>query len=101
MLHIILFEDSPTADPNIRSRHMQEHLAFLERNSTCIQAAGPLLDADGALKGGLWLVDVSVASEADRLVRQDPFWTTGLRLSYSVLRWKQVFAGGRRLTDTG
>ena len=37
------------------------------------------------------------AAEVERLVRDDPFWPTGLRQSVKVLEWKQVFAHGKRL----
>ncbi len=95
-MHVILFEDDPKADPNIRSTHMPAHLAFLERHSGEIQAAGPLSDTTGAGAGGIWIVDVPDATAAERLVKADPFWATGLRKSYRVLAWRQVFAYGTR-----
>jgi uncharacterized protein YciI len=33
----------------------------------------------------------------DALVRNDPFWPTGLRKSVRILAWAQVFADGERL----
>lgn len=98
---IILFEDAPDADPEIRKRHMPAHLAFLDRQSATIRAAGPLATAAGAGAGGLWVLDSDDIAAADAVVRQDPFWPTGLRLSYRILRWTQVFADGRRRIDAG
>ena len=92
-----MFEDNPGTGVDVRRRHMPEHLAFLERNAVKIQAAGPLTALDGQSAGGLWLVDAEGPSEIDALVKEDPFWPTGLRRSVRVLMWNQVFANGQRL----
>ena len=47
--------------------------------------------------GGLWLVEAETPDAVDELVRNDPFWPTGLRRSARVLAWKQVYADGARL----
>ncbi|MEL7150006.1 MAG: YciI family protein [Pseudomonadota bacterium] len=99
MKFIILFEDASDAEPDIRARHMAAHLAFLERNADRIEAAGPLKDPDGSGRDGLWIVDVADQAAAEKLVREDPFWSTGLRASFSVIPWTQVFATGQRLID--
>lgn len=100
MKFIILFEDDPAAPADVRSRFMPAHLAFLEANASSISAAGPLSDREGAPAGGLWVVDVDSPEDADRLVRADPFWPTGLRKSFRVLAWRQVFADGRKQMAT-
>lgn len=97
MTHLILFEDNPDADPTIRRRHMPDHLAFLETNSDLIKAAGPLFTAQGDGAGGLWLLDAADGTDIEALIRQDPFWPTGLRQSHKILSWTRVFADGRRL----
>jgi uncharacterized protein YciI len=97
MKFIVLFEDNPAAGVDVRRRHMPEHLAFLERNASKIEAAGPLTAPDGQGPGGLWLVTADDPSEIDALIKEDPFWPTGLRKSVRILRWNQVFANGRRL----
>ncbi|MFA3918119.1 YciI family protein [Ruegeria hyattellae] len=93
---IILFQDNPDADPDIRKTQMPAHLAFLEAHADTIMTAGPLFDATGTGKGGLWVVKAAAEEEAERLVHIDPFWDTGLRQSYQILRWQQVFADGVR-----
>ena len=97
MKFVVLFEDNPAAGADVRRKHMAEHLAFLERNVANVQAAGPLKASDGEGAGGLWLVEANDPSEVDALVKEDPFWPTGLRKSVRVLAWNQVFADGRRL----
>ena len=96
MLFAVLFEDTPGFGEDIRRRHMAEHLAFLERNATHIAAAGPLATPSGEAAGGLWLVEAESAAAVEALVREDPFWPTGLRRAVRVLVWSQVFAAGRR-----
>ena len=97
MKYIILFEDAPDADPNIRKIHMARHLDFLEANSDKIKTAGPLSDLENRGRDGLWIVEAESSEDVDRLVHEDPFWPTGLRKSYSIIRWKQVYANGGRL----
>jgi len=97
MKYAILFEDNPGA-AEVRTQHMPDHLAFLERNRASIEAAGPLVEADGRTgAGGLWLVNAVSESDARALVEEDPFWSTGLRKRVRILAWKQVFANGKRL----
>lgn len=97
MKFIILFEDAPDADPDIRKIHMAHHLDFLENNSDKIEAAGPLSDPAGMGRDGMWIVEAKNEAEVDRLVKEDPFWPAGLRKSYAVIKWTQVYAGGSRL----
>lgn len=96
MKFIILFKDNPDADPDIRKSHMPLHLSFLERHRGTINAAGPLIAEDGTGAGGIWVLDAPDAEAVDALVKEDPFWPTGLRQSYQILAWKQVFADGTR-----
>ncbi len=99
MKYIILFEDNPDAEPGIRKMHMPAHLAFLEANAQSVLAAGPLSETSGAAAGGLWLVEADNACEVERLIHHDPFWPTGLRKAFTILKWTQVYAEGTRLID--
>jgi uncharacterized protein len=96
MLYAVLFEDNPNLASSVRSQHMPTHLAFLEKHAAHIKAAGPLRASSGDAAGGLWIVDADSPAAVDALVKEDPFWPTGLRLSVRVLRWSQVFADGKR-----
>lgn len=96
MLYAVLFEDNDEK-AEMRAKHMAAHLAFLERNSAQIRAAGPLTDVqDSVPAGGLWLVNATDAQGVRSLIEADPFWPTGLRKSVRVLSWTQVFADGQR-----
>lgn len=97
MLFAVLFEDDDTKS-GMRMMHMEDHLAFLQRNAGAIISAGPLSDPQtqsGA--GGLWIVRAADAAHARALVEEDPFWPTGLRKSVRIMAWHQVFADGSRL----
>jgi uncharacterized protein YciI len=93
MLYAVLFEDNENLGSDVRRQHMPSHLAFLERNASRIKAAGPLR----APAGGLWLVEADSPDVVDALVKEDPFWPTGLRRSVRIVNWSQVFANGKRL----
>jgi uncharacterized protein len=97
MLYAVLFEDNENLGSDVRHQHMPFHLAFLERNASRIKAAGPLRTPAGEPAGGLWLVEADDPDVVDALVKEDPFWPTGLRRSVRVVSWSQVFANGRRL----
>jgi uncharacterized protein YciI len=92
MIYCVLFEDDERHS-GMRAIHMQSHLEFLRRNSAQVRSAGPLLDtADGQPAGGMWLVSAAAPEAAWALVKEDPFWPTGLRKSVRVLEWRQVFS---------
>ena len=97
MLYAVLFEDDAKLAVELRRRHMPSHLSFLERNAALIRAAGPLRAPAGDPAGGLWLVEADSPEAVDALVKEDPFWSTGLRRSVRILIWSQVFAEGRRM----
>jgi uncharacterized protein YciI len=97
MLYAVLFEDNENLGSDVRHRHMPAHLAFLERNASRIKAAGPLQTPTGVAAGGLWVVEADNPDAVDALVKEDPFWPTGLRRSVRIVSWSQVFAKGKRL----
>lgn len=95
MKYLVLFEDNPGVGTDVRSLHMAAHRQFLADNSDNVDAAGPLHESDGSNAGGAWVVEGDSESEVERLIKEDPFWPTGLRKSYRILQWTQVFANGQ------
>lgn len=95
MPYIVLFTDNPDHEDQ-RQIHMQAHLSFLETLGPKMLAAGPLLD-EGSGQGGLWLVEADTTDQVEQMIRDDPFYPTGLRQSWRILTWRQVFAAGKRL----
>ena len=95
--YIVLFEDDE-AFASERQRHMEAHLSFLGSHADQISAAGPLIDqALDSGAGGLWLVQATSQEDVEVLIHNDPFWPTGLRKSYRILLWRQVFCDGKTL----
>lgn len=97
MKFVVVFEDARDAEPEIRKTFMAEHLEFLEANAKKIEAAGPLRDPDGRGRDGLWIVEAEACEEVERLVHEDPFWPTGLRKSFAIIPWRQVYLAGSRV----
>jgi len=97
MLYAVLFEDNANVAADIRRRHMPDHLSFLDKHAGQIKAAGPLRAASGDPAGGLWVVEAESCEAVGALVKEDPFWPTGLRQSVRILVWSQVFRDGARL----
>jgi len=97
MMYAVLFEDNLQLGTEVRQKHMPQHLAFLERNAAQITAAGPLRTTTNEPAGGLWIVQADNSDAVEALVKDDPFWPTGLRKSVRILAWSQVFAEGKRL----
>lgn len=98
MHFVVLFDDDPKSDPEIRARHMPAHLAFLQAHATLIKAAGPLRSGEDPA-GGLWLVTANTPQEVEGLIRADPFWPTGLRRGWRILEWVRVFENGSALIN--
>ena len=94
---VVFFEDNDEfADQ--RPKFMADHLAFLKANAHAISAAGPLHDPKpDASAGGLWLVRADSVDDVETLIRDDPFWTTGLRKSHRILEWRRVFRDGSQV----
>ena len=94
MNFVLLFEDNAELSAEVRRTHLPAHLAFLKENEGMIVSAGPLAETDGSPAGGIWIVSAASAEAAEALVKQDPFWPTGLRKSVRVLEWRKVFEDG-------
>ena len=92
---IVLFRENPDAPSSIRKDVFPAHLAFLEEHATQITDAGTLFHADNSRFGGLWIIEADNHSKVVDLVHNDPFWPTGLRLSFEVLEWRKVVEAGR------
>lgn len=96
-LFAVLFEDDRQNAAAIRKEYLQRHFTFLEANAASIRTAGPLSREGDAFAGGLWLVEAESSEDVDRLVKEDPFWSAGLRKTVQILAWNRVFADGCRL----
>ncbi len=96
MIFVVQFEDTPGSE-HIRNELMSDHLAFLDRHSARVLGAGPLFDTDKRGRGGQWLIEAEDVETVQSMIREDPFYGSGLRASITILEWKQVFRGGEKL----
>jgi uncharacterized protein len=80
-----------------RQRDSRDRLTGLRLAAAIFRAIPTPRSSLGDPAGGLWIIEADSSDEADALVKEDPFWPTGLRRSVRVLSWSQVFADGRRL----
>jgi uncharacterized protein YciI len=96
VIYVVMFEDNANLGADLRREHMPAHLAFLESNASRIRAAGPLRTLADDPAGGLWIVEAEGPEVVAALVKEDPFWPTGLRRAVRVLGWSRVFADGKR-----
>ena len=99
MNFIVTFEDNETMG-HMREKYLDDHFSFLTANQKSIQSAGPLLHlSSGESAGGMWIVEADSEEVVHALVKTDPFWSSGLRKHYTVLRWKKAFSDGKRLIN--
>lgn len=90
VLFAILFTDKP-GQRDVRTKHLQAHVEWLELHKDLIPVAGSLRHALGEVpKGGLWIANASSKLELDELLKTDPFYIAGLRQSYEILHWSKA-----------
>jgi uncharacterized protein len=46
---------------------------------------------DGSPVGAFWVAEADSKADLEALLKQDPFWTEGLRQSYEILHWIKAF----------
>jgi uncharacterized protein YciI len=88
MRWVAIFEDKPGA-LHIRETQAKAHFDYLAARRDKIRLAGGLRDEAGQPpNGGLWILDnIAGREEAVRLCEEDPFFTAGLRQSYTLHAW--------------
>ena len=90
MLFAVLFTDKP-GHGDIRAKHLQAHVEWLELHRDVIPVGGSLREELGQVpKGGLWIANAKSKLELDALLRTDPFYIAGLRQSYEILHWSKA-----------
>lgn len=65
------------------------HVAHLKANS-CVEQAGPFLDAEGAMCGSLIILEVDTMAEAETFAAQDPYAKAGLFSDVRLEQWNRV-----------
>jgi uncharacterized protein len=95
VLFAVLFIDKPD-HIEIRAQHLHAHIEWLETNKHLIPIGGSLRETLGqAPKGGLWIAEAKSKTQLEELLKTDPFYLAGLRLSYEILYWSKANEGRR------
>jgi len=90
VLFAVLFTDIPGLG-ELRARHLQAHIEWLELNKDAIPVGGSLREELGQVpRGGLWISEASSKNQLDDLLKTDPFYIAGLRQSYEILHWSKA-----------
>ena len=90
MLFAVIFTDH-SGKSEIRNKHIQAHIDWLEANKSLILIGGSLRHELGQVpKGGLWIADAESKSQLEEVLKTDPFYVFGLRESYEILHWSKA-----------
>lgn len=90
MLFAVLFADKPGLG-ELRTRHLQAHIEWLELNKDVIPVGGSLRQELGQVpRGGLWIAEANSKNQLEDLLKTDPFYIAGLRQSYEILHWSKA-----------
>lgn len=91
MLFAIRFTDKPDSFSQ-RQALMAAHIAWLDQERERVLVGGSLRHSpEQAPVGGLWVVEIESKAAAEALLKQDPFYTGGLRESWEILHWSKAF----------
>jgi uncharacterized protein YciI len=82
--------DKP-ASIDLRMATRAAHLDYIEKTSVKIVLAGPLLDADGGMRGSLFVIDTDSLDAAQRFSAADPYRKAGLFERVEIHGFRTVF----------
>ncbi|MDI9332823.1 MAG: YciI family protein [Cytophagales bacterium] len=92
MLFAIIFTDKLGYE-EVRARHLQAHINWLEQNKELVPVGGSLRHEIGETPiGGLWIAEAESKEQLENLIRSDPFFIAGLRESYEIFHWSKANA---------
>ncbi|MEM9781222.1 MAG: YciI family protein [Pseudomonadota bacterium] len=74
----------------LRKANRDAHLAHIASTDGAITAAGPFLDADGAMCGSLLIYDGEDRAAVEAWCAADPYAAAGLFQSVEIRAWKKV-----------
>lgn len=85
---VLIARDKPD-HLDLRKANRDAHLAYIAETG-CVDAAGPLLDGDGAMCGSLIVLDLADMAQAENWAASDPYAKAGLFASVELLVWNKV-----------
>lgn len=96
MPYVIITKDK--ADSlQLRLATRDVHLAYLDKHTSKLLAAGALLNDDGSGgDGGLIIYDTDDKAVAKDFIDNDPFTKAGLFESITIRRWRKAYLDGSK-----
>jgi uncharacterized protein len=82
--------DKPNA-AQLRTATRAAHLEYIDATTIEVTLAGPLLGADGAMQGSLFIVEANDRAEAERFSEADPYRKAGLFERVEIRGFRKVF----------
>lgn len=97
MLFAVLFTDKP-GHGALRAEQLGAHIRWVADHQSAVLVAGSLRDdPQDTPRGGLWIVEAASKAAVLELMRTDPFYVCGLRLSVEVLYWSKALPDHKAL----
>jgi uncharacterized protein len=94
MAYLIRMYDKPDS-AELRAAMRADHLAYMQRHTAHVLAAGGFLDeTDNACGGGIIIVDFDRREAAERFAANDPYKLAGLFERVEIIRWRKVIFDG-------
>ena len=90
MQFIIYCTDKP-ASLDLRMATRPAHLDYIEKTSVKIVLAGPLLDAEGGMRGSMFVIDAESLDAAQAFSAADPYRKSGLFERVEIHGFRTVF----------
>jgi uncharacterized protein len=90
MQFVIYCIDKPNS-LELRMATRAAHLAYIDTKPIDIVLAGPLLGADGSMKGSMFVVEANDLAEVQRFSTADPYRKAGLFDRVDIDGFRKVF----------
>jgi uncharacterized protein YciI len=90
MQFVIYCIDKPNS-LDLRMATRAAHLAYIDTKPIDIVVAGPLLDANGGMKGSMFVVEANDFTEVQRFSAADPYRKAGLFERVDIDGFRKVF----------
>ncbi|MDY0211825.1 MAG: YciI family protein [Desulfuromonadaceae bacterium] len=78
----------------VRQKIRSAHVAYLQQFGASIKAAGPTLDADGAMNGSVIVLECNDMSAAQGFAANDPYAQADLFRKVLIQAWNKVLPQG-------
>jgi uncharacterized protein YciI len=81
-----------------KRRAYQAHIDYLARMEGSVLLSANMLNRSNAETGHLiWIIEAKTIDEAERIVRDDPYWHADIRQNFEIHGLKKAMEDTRRL----